>query len=195
MTEWEKMLSGQLYNPGDPDLFRLHRRAGVLCHRYNAASPEDEQALQQLCQALLGSMGNEVWLEPPIFFDYGKNTFLGDSFYANTGLVILDCARVTIGNHVMFGPRVQIYTASHPLHPQLRNQGLEYAKPVTIGDNVWIGGGSILLPGVTIGENTVVGAGSVVTRDIPPNVIAVGNPCRVLRPITQEDLGEFLPKN
>ena len=192
MTEQEKMLAGQLYYPGDPALLALHREAGRLCRAYNATPTEDEDTLGRLCMDLLGGIGDGFWLEPPIFFDYGKNTFIGEAFYANTGLVILDCAKVTIGSHVMFGPRVQIYTATHPLHPRLRNQGLEYAKPVTIGDNVWIGGGAILMPGVTIGENTVVGAGSVVTKDLPPNVVAVGNPCRVLRPIPQEDQREDL---
>ena len=191
MTEREKMLAGQLYNPGDLELSQLHQRAGKLCRLYNATPVEDENTLGRLCASLLGGIGDGFWLEPPIFFDYGQNTFIGEGFYANTGLVILDCARVTIGSRVMFGPRVQIYTASHPLHPQLRRQGLEYAKPVSIGDDVWIGGGALIMPGVTIGSGTGVGGGSGGTRGLPANVIAVGNPCRVLRAVTPEDLKEF----
>ena len=126
-------------------------------------------------------------MEPPIHFDYGKNTEVGENFFANFNTVILDVAKVTIGNNVMFAPNVSIYTAGHPVHPDSRNSGYEYGIPVTIGDNVWIGGSSTVLPGVTIGNNVVIGAGSVVTKDVPDNVIAAGNPCRVIRTITEED--------
>ena len=126
-------------------------------------------------------------MEPPIRFDYGKNTEVGDNFFANFNTVILDVAKVTIGENVMFAPNVSIYTAGHPIHPDSRNSGYEYGIPVTIGDNVWIGGNAVILPGVHIGNNVVIGAGSVVTRDIPDSVIAAGNPCRVIREITEAD--------
>ena len=131
--------------------------------------------------------GENVYFEPPFHCEYGKHITLGENFYSNAGCVMLDVARIRIGNNVMFGPNVSIYTAGHPLHPDSRNSGYEYGIPVTIGNNVWIGGCCVILPGVTIGDNAVIGAGSVVTKDIPANVCAAGNPCRVIREITEAD--------
>ena len=140
-----------------------------------------------ILRRLFGRIGEKFFVEPPFRCDYGSNIAVGENFYANYDCVVLDCAVVTIGDNVLFGPGVHIYTAGHPAHPEPRNAGIEYAMPVTIGNNVWLGGGVIVTPGVTIGENAVIGAGSVVTRDVPPSAIAAGNPCRALRTITDED--------
>lgn len=143
--------------------------------------------MQELLKTLFGKTGERLWIEQPFHCDYGWNIELGEHFYANYNLTILDVGKVTIGKNVMCAPNVAIYTAGHPVHPQSRSSGYEYGIPVTIGDNVWIGGNAVILPGVTIGSNAVIGAGSVVTRDIPDNVIAAGNPCRVIREITEAD--------
>ena len=131
--------------------------------------------------------GENVYFEPPLHCEYGSHIEIGENFYANTGCVMLDVGKITIGKNVMFGPNVSIYTAGHPIHPDSRNSGYEYGIAVTMGDNVWIGGSCVILPGVKIGNNAVIGAGSVVTKDIPDNVCAAGNPCRVIREITEED--------
>lgn len=154
---------------------------------FNNLPPDDYKGRIALLKEMLGGTGESVWMERPVFFDYGKNTYVGENFYANTGVTILDGAKVTIGDNVFLAPYVGIYTAGHPVHPYPRNLGIEYNLPVTIGDNVWIGAQSVINPGITIGSNVVIGSGSVVTKNIPSNVIAAGNPCKVIREITDED--------
>lgn len=188
-SEREKMLVGELYLATDPELVEMRNSARHLLARYNSTVPEAEDERRKLLGELFGSLAGQVEVEPPFFCDYGFNIRAGDGLYLNTGCVILDCRLVEFGHGVLCGPRVQIYTATHPTEPGLRRQGLESALPVQIGDNVWIGGGVIVCPGVTIGSNTTIGAGSVVTRDIPPGVIAVGNPCRVLREVGEPGAG------
>lgn len=186
-TEKEKMLAGELYLPYSQQLAEERLRAKQITRELNLLPQEDETRRMELVRELFGQAGENAWAESPFQCDYGYNITVGDNFYANHGCVILDAARVSIGDNVMLAPQVGIYTAGHPLDPKQRAACLEYAKPVTIGDNVWIGGGVTIVPGVTIGSNSVIGAGSVVTKDIPANVLAVGNPCRVLRPITEAD--------
>ena len=166
-----------LYDPMQPELVEARSRARGLLARYNA-SPEE-----RLLRELLARVGAEPFVEPPFFCDYGSNTSIGDRFYANTGCVFLDSAPVTIGDRVLFGPAVQLLAATHPLEAELRAQGLEYAGPIAIGDDAWLGGGAIVLPGVTIGDHAVIGAGAVVTRDVPPRSVAVGNPARVVKTV------------
>ena len=187
MTQRERMLSGALYDAGDSELTRARARARDLARRYNQTTGEDLPLRQALLEALLGRVGEGVWIEPPFRCDYGANISLGDRFYANYDCIILDVCPVTIGERVLLGPRVGIYTAAHPLDAAVRSTGAEYGAPVTIGDDVWVGGNAVICPGVTIGTGSVIGAGSVVTRDIPPGVVAAGNPCRVLRPIGPAD--------
>jgi maltose O-acetyltransferase len=181
MTEREKMLAGKLYLASDPELVDARRRARRLTRLYNGTTEDEDEQRAALLRELFGALGAGAVIEPPFHCDYGGNIFAGERFYANFGCVVLDCAAVRIGDDVMLGPSVQLYAAFHPLDASLRASGPELAAPITIGSRVWIGGGAIVCPGVTIGENTTIGAGSVVTRDIPPNVLAVGNPCRVLR--------------
>lgn len=187
MTMKERMLSGKPCLPFDRELLEERNAQQRRQFDFNNLDPEDSEGRVRLLKEMLGGCTDNVWMERPIYFDYGKNTYVGDNFYANTGLTVLDGAKVTIGNNVFCAPYVGIYTAGHPVHPYPRNLGIEYNLPVTIGDNVWIGAQSVINPGVTIGSNVVIGSGSVVTKDIPDNVIAVGNPCRVLREITDED--------
>lgn len=155
--------------------------------QFNTHDAGDYEGLQKLAYKLLGKAGKNCTLTPPFYCDYGTHTEVGDNFFSNYNCVILDVAKVTIGDNVLFGPNVAVYTAGHPIHPQMRNTAYEYGIPVKIGSNVWVGGNAVITPGVTIGDNTVIGAGSVVTKDIPAGVIAAGNPCRVLREITEED--------
>ena len=182
-AEREKMLAGEWYVSADPDLVAARVRARQLVQRYNATAPDliaraDRRAILEL---LLGACGDSVTIEPPFHCDYGDNITLGDEVFINFQCVFLDCAAITIGAQAQLGPSVQLYTATHPMDAAERASGIEAAHPITIGARAWIGGGTIVLPGVTIGADTVVGAGSVVTRDLPPGVVAVGNPCRVLR--------------
>lgn len=185
-TEWEKMLRGELYDPLDPELVRARNRARDLCQDLNA-SREVQQELRRriLCQ-LFGRGGDTVWMQPPFFCDYGTNIELGERVFFNFNCIVLDVARVTVGDYTLFGPAVQIYTATHPFDAELRRRQ-EFAKPISIGSDVWVGGGAILCPGVQIGSRSVIGAGSVVTRDIPEGVFAAGNPCRVIRNIAESD--------
>jgi maltose O-acetyltransferase len=180
-TEREKMISGEQYNFLNSELIAARERTKEILRRYNSAvaPPEREDLLGQL----LGSVGRDSGIESPFFCTYGRHTHLGDHAYLNAFCTILDNNEVRIGNHVMIGPAVQIYTAAHPLQAGPRNQGLEVAKPIAIEDNVWIGGSAVLLPGVTVGTGAVVGAGAVVTRDVPANVVVAGNPARVIREI------------
>lgn len=186
MTERQKMLAGELYLASDKELSGLRERARQITGAYNSTRPDERDVRRALLNRLLGKMGPRIEIEPPFRCDYGTNIFLGDNFYANFGCVLLDCGEIRIGNNVMLAPNVQIYAAHHPLDAPTRISMLEYGSPINIGDNVWIGGGAIILPGVSIGENTVIGAGSVVTKDIPANVVAAGNPCRVLRELGEE---------
>lgn len=176
------MLAGDLYIADDPDLARDSERAQTLLRRFNEAYAGDVR--QAILTDLLGSIGEGTEVRPPLYCDYGYQTSIGVRTFVNTGLVCLDVARVTIGDDVQIGPNVQLLTATHPVEPGPRRDKWESALPVTIGDNVWLGGGVIVCPGVTIGENTVVGAGSVVIRNLPRDVVAVGNPARVVRPLT-----------
>lgn len=175
------MLSGELYNALDPQLAEERQRARLLTKQLND-SRDDEPALRsKLIKELLGPSGEDVWIEPPFYCDYGSNISVGEKVFFNFNCVILDVMPVTIGNQVLFGPNVQIYTATHPIDWEERATWLEYAKPITIGNNVWIGGSCIICPGVSIGDRSVIGAGSVVTKSIPADVVAAGNPCRVIR--------------
>jgi maltose O-acetyltransferase len=183
MTERQKMLAGQLYLASDPELVGLQERARQITGAYNSTRPAERDVRRALLNRLLGKMGPRIEIEPPFRCDYGTNIVLGDNFYANFGCVLLDVVEIRIGDNVMLAPNVQIYTAHHPLDVETRISMLESGTPINIGHNVWIGGSAIILPGVSIGDNSVIGAGSVVTRDVPSDVIAAGNPCRVLRDV------------
>ncbi len=180
-TQRERMLAGELYNAWDNDLMQRRARARALTARYNSTLQNEQDLRISLLCDLLGACGDRVWIEPPFHCDYGENIELGEGTYLNFGCVMLDCARIRLGRNVFVGPGVQFYAAYHPLDAHDRIKGPELAAPITVGDNVWIGGAAVLCPGVTIGTNTTIGAGSVVTRDVPSNVLAVGNPCRVIR--------------
>ncbi|MFO0927786.1 MAG: sugar O-acetyltransferase [Gemmataceae bacterium] len=184
-SERDKMLAGELYDPFDPELVQARERARDLCWELNATRDRDADTRRRILRDLFGAGGDSVWMQPPFFCDYGTNIHLGERVFFNFNCVILDVCRVTIGDYTLFGPAVQIYTATHPLNAELRRQQ-EFARPIEIGSDVWVGGGAILCPGVTIGARSVIGAGSVVTRDIPARVFAAGNPCRVVRPITDD---------
>jgi maltose O-acetyltransferase len=181
MTERERMLAGDMYDPLDADLAAARRRARLLTHAFNSTRDDESERRAELLKELFGSTGEGVWIEPPFFCDYGSNITLGDKVFFNFNCVVLDPAPVRIGSNVLFGPAVQIYTATHPLSAAERRTWREFAKPVTVGSDVWVGGGAILCPGITVGAGTVIGAGSVVTRDVPAGVFAAGNPCRVIR--------------
>jgi acetyltransferase-like isoleucine patch superfamily enzyme len=188
MNEREKAAAGLLYDANNnAELIHQRLEAKVKVHEYNHLDPRDLEGKERILKALLGKTGKHLIIEAPFHCDYGYNIELGENFYANVNLVILDCAKVCIGSNVFIAPNVGLYTAGHPLDAERRNQGLEYARPITLGDNVWIGGGVTVLPGVTIGEGAVIGAGSVVTKDIPAHRVAVGNPCRVVREIGEAD--------
>ncbi len=180
-TEKEKMISGGLYNPLDPQLVAERRRARDLTHALNGTRDEEKEKRRQILRELIGTAGDNLWIEPPFYCDYGSNITLGKNVFFNFNCVVLDVAPVTIGDNVLFAPAVQIYAATHPVDYQERQSGLEAGKPIVIGSDVWVGGGTIICPGVTIGSRSVIGAGSVVTRDIPDGVFAAGNPCRVIR--------------
>jgi maltose O-acetyltransferase len=179
-SEREKMLAGELYDPLDPELAAARVRARDLCWALNATREADQDERRRLLIELFGAGGDEVWMQPPFFCDYGSNIFLGKRVFFNFNCVVLDVCSVRIGDFTLFGPSVQIYTATHPLEAELRRTR-EFAKPIEIGSDVWVGGAAVICPGVTIGSGSVVGAGSVVTRDIPAGVFAAGNPCRVIR--------------
>ena len=184
MTEREKMLAGELYDPLDPELVAARVRARDLCQDLNATREADAARRRRILCDLFGAGGESAWMQPPFFCDYGTNIELGERVFFNFNCVVLDVCRVRIGSFTLFGPAVQIYTATHPLEAKLRRTR-ELGKPVEIGGDVWVGGGAIILPGVRIGSGAVIGAGSVVTRDIPDRVFAAGNPCRVIREITE----------
>ncbi len=182
-TQKEKMLAGDLYIANEPALEEASRRAYRLMKEYEARYAIDRDEATEILRELLGDLGAGVHIKPPLYVDYGTYITVGARTFANYGLVALDVARITIGQDVQIGPNVQLLTPTHPLEADLRRAKYEAGKPIVISDNVWLGGGAIVLPGVTIGENSVIGAGAVVTRDVPPNVLAVGNPARILRSI------------
>lgn len=179
-SEWEKMVNGELYDPSDPELLRARDRARDLCQELNATREAEVERRRQILNQLFGRGGDSVWMQPPFYCDYGVNIHLGERVFFNFNCVVLDVAPVNIGDYTLFGPAVQIYTASHLFESDLRRRQ-EFGKAVSIGADVWVGGGAIICPGVQIGSRTVIGAGSVVTRDIPGDVFAAGNPCRVIR--------------
>jgi maltose O-acetyltransferase len=183
-TEKQKMLAGELYLASDPELTLEHQQACRVLRLYNETIEGEVELREQLLHDLFGQIGVSPKITPPFYCDYGSNINAGDHLYLNYGCVILDCNAVYLGDNLLCGPYVQIYTAHHPIDPQIRQTKQELAAPVKIGSNVWIGGGAIICPGVTIGENTTIGAGSVVTHDVPANVVAVGNPCRIIRELT-----------
>lgn len=187
MDEREKMINGYAYYPeGNKELYDDRIRVKSLCWEYNNLRPDKTEERKNLIKKIVGKCGENYWIEQSFQCDYGYNIELGNNFYSNHNLVILDCAKVKFGDNVFIAPNCGFYTACHPVHADIRNTGLEYALPITVGNNVWIGGNVVVLAGVTIGDNVVIGAGSVVTKDIPSNVIAVGNPCRVLKEITDD---------
>ena len=186
-SEKEKMISGHPYQANDEELVKERLFAKELLFDFNSLRPLDNEKRNQILAELLGGTGENYYIEPPFRCDYGYNIEIGKNFYANYNLTVLDCAKVKMGDNVFIAPNVAIYTAGHPIHPLLRNEQYEFALPIEIGDSVWIGGNVVINPGVTIGSNSVIGAGSIVTKDIPSGVIAVGNPCKVLRSITEED--------
>lgn len=192
-TERERMIAGRTYRSTDAELTEARAATKRVLHEYNNTHPDDEARRLELLRGLLGSVGEHVWIEPPFRCDYGSQITMGEFVFANYDLTILDCAPVTIGDLVLFGPRVTIATASHPVDFRQRTADMfEYAQPVTIGEGAWLGAHVVVSPGVTIGARAVIGAGSIVTRDIPSDVVAVGNPCRVVRDITEQDRQAYL---
>lgn len=191
-TEKEKAAEGLLYdNNNDPQLVRERLYCKSLCFDYNQLSPLKLNEREELIRKIVARADGPFLIEQPFYCDQGYNIELGRNFFANHNLIILDAATVKFGENVFIGPNCGFYTAGHPLDVEQRNQGLEYAYPITVGDNVWFGGNVVVLPGVTIGSGSVIGAGSVVNRDIPPGVVAAGNPCRVIREITEEDRNRY----
>jgi acetyltransferase-like isoleucine patch superfamily enzyme len=194
LTEKEKMLAGMPYRAFGEELTKERQYAKEVLFAYNNLPPDRITERDEMLAGLFAATGVSFFIEPPFRCDYGYNIRIGDHFYANYNCTILDCAPVTIGNNVMFAPNVSLFTAGHPIHPEPRNKGYEYAFPIRIGNSVWIGGNTVINPGVSIGDNAVIGAGSVVTKDIPANVVAVGNPCRVIRSVTEEDRPYYFRK-
>ena len=187
MNQKERMLAGLPYKAWLDGLAEERLLCKKKVYQFNQLPPDQRERVPELLKDLLGKTGENIMIEAPFHCDYGWNIEVGENFFANYNLVILDVGKVTIGDNVQIAPNVSIYTAGHPLHPDSRNSGYEYGIPITIGDNVWIGGNTVILPGVTVGDNAVIGAGSVVTKDIPANSIAAGNPCRVMREIGEQD--------
>lgn len=189
MTEKEKRDLGMLYDANyDLEIGQDLQKCKDICFEYNQLRPSHHTERINILYQLFGKVKSILAVQSPFWCDFGYNIEVGENFYANHGCVIIDCAKVTFGDNVFIGPNCGFYTAGHPIDSERRNVGLEYAHPITVGNNVWFGGGVQVLPGVTIGSNVVIGSGSVVTKDIPDNVVALGNPCKVLRAITQEDL-------
>ena len=183
MTEKEKMISCEMYNSSGSELTMERHKCKEMCYDYNNLRPTKLDERRAIIRELFGKVEGSFLIEPSLWCDYGYNIEIGDNFYSNHNLVILDCTKVTFGENVFIGPNCGFYTAGHPIEVEVRNGGLEYASPISVGNNVWIGGGTSVLPGVTIGDNCTIGGGSVVVKSIPANSIAVGNPCKVIRSI------------
>ncbi|MFC5408550.1 sugar O-acetyltransferase [Larkinella bovis] len=186
-TEKEKMLAGELYDALDPQLTQERIRTRLLIKELNDSREDQPENRMRILQALMPRAGAGLWLQPPFYCDYGSHIVTGENVFFNFNCVVLDVTTVTIGRRTLFGPNVQLYTATHPTDWKVRASGLESAKPIVIGEDVWVGGSAIICPGVSIGDRTIIGAGSVVTRDIPPDVFAAGNPCRVIRSLTPDE--------
>lgn len=191
MNMKERMLAGLPYKAWLDGLEEERMECKSKLFKYNQTHPNEADSLDHQMRDILGSAGENITLLQPVYFDYGKNIEIGNNFFSNYNLVILDVGKVIIGDNVMFAPNVSIYTAGHPIHPETRNTGYEYGISITIGDNVWIGGSAVINCGVKIGNNVVIGSGSVVTKDIPDNSVAVGNPARIIRTITDKDKGYY----
>ena len=192
MTEWEKLKAGLVYNDFDEELFRRRVDAKKLFREYNRTDDSETEKRISIMTDLFNEVGNNVWIEPDFRCEYGKNISIGNDVYINFGCIILDCAEVTIGNNVLFGPNVGIYVANHSFDPEERAQGGCFGEPVHICDKVWLGGDVKILAGVTIGVGAIIGTGSIVTKDIPEGVIAAGNPCRIIRKLTDNDKTDYL---
>ena len=186
MTEKEKMIAGQMYDAKDPELTADRERARLLFQQINQMNELEKTERDLLFYELLGHAGEHLWIDPPFYCDYGYNIHAGDHFFMNFNCCILDVSTVEIGDRVMFAPGVQVLTATHPMQAKPRSSGLEYAKPISIGSDVWVGGNAILCPGVTIGDRAVIGAGAVVTKDVPDDVFVAGNPARVVKDIEND---------
>ncbi len=185
-TEKQKMLDAELYDPLDPQLVEDRLRTRLLIKELNDTREDQTEERGRILKALIPNAGPSLWLQPPFYCDYGFNMIVGEKVFFNFNCVVLDVTYVKIGSRTLFGPNVQVYTATHPIDHKERSSGVEYAKPIRIGEDVWVGGSAVICPGVTIGDRTIIGAGSVVTRDIPADVFAAGNPCRVIRPLRPE---------
>lgn len=194
MTEWERMQKGLVYNDFDQDLFNKRVEAKKLFKAYNKTDDEEIDLRNKIMKQLFKNVGENVWIEPDFRCEFGKNITIGDNVYINFGCIILDCSEVTIGSNTLLGPNIGLYAANHSTDATERINGGCYGKPIHIGNNVWLGGDVKVLQGVTIEDNTIIGAGSIVTKDIPTNVIAVGNPCKVIRKITEEDKTDYLER-
>lgn len=181
MTEKEKMLSGKYYQANDQELTLERLYIQKRMFQYNKTKPKQFTKRKKLLSKMFGKIGDNACIMPPLYCDYGKNTYIGNNFYANYDCIFLDVNKIIIGDNVLLGPRVCLFTATHPLDKNERREGFEFGKPITIGSDVWIGGNTVINPGVTIGSNVIIGSGSVVTKDIPSDVIAAGNPCRIIR--------------
>lgn len=192
MTEWEKLQNGQMYNDFDDNLFQRSIAAKKLFRKYNKTEDEEVELRNQIMNDLFKYVGKDVWIEPDFRCEFGKNITIEDNVYINFGCVILDCAEVTIGANTLLGPNIGLYPVNHAIDAEERIHGGCIGKPIHIGKNVWFGGDVKVLAGVTIGDNTIIGTGSIVTKDIPSNVIAVGNPCKVIREITEVDKTDYL---
>jgi maltose O-acetyltransferase len=186
-TEKRKMLDGELYVALDPELSEERTRTRLLLLELNNSREDEPEKRSEILKQLIPNAGTDLWLQPPFYCDYGNNILAGERVFFNFNCVVLDVTYVRIGNRTLFGPNVQIYTATHPTDPVIRASGVESAKPITIGEDVWVGGSAVINPGVTIGDRTIIGAGSVVTRDLPPDVFAAGNPCRVIRHLREDE--------
>ncbi|EOI55455.1 sugar O-acetyltransferase [Enterococcus gilvus] len=186
-TQKERMIQGEMYMPNDDELRLLNFKNRTLISEYNSTTVTQKSRRKEILKNLLGKTGESFHFEPPFHCDYGENIVIGENFYANFDCIMLDVAPITIGENVLLGPRVSFYTPGHPIDHEIRNSGLEFATAINVGNNVWIGGSTVINPGVTIGNNVVIGSGSVVTKDIPDNVVAAGVPCKVLREITASD--------
>lgn len=184
-TEKQKMVAGEMYNPLDKQLVEDRIKTRLLIKALNELREDDITERSRILKELVPQAAADLWLQPPFYCDYGYNMLVGERVFFNFNCIVLDVAPVTIGSRTMFGPNVQVYTATHPLNHIERSAGLEYAKPIVIGEDVWVGGSAVICPGVTIGDRSVIGAGSVLTKDIPADVFAAGNPCKVIRPLEQ----------